>query len=63
MSDTAIGAYVNCGAVVEITRAVAARMDRGGTIVLFSSLVGWQGVPMSATYAATKAFIQDLGEA
>lgn len=54
---------VNCGAVVEITRAAASRMDRGGTIVLFSSLVAWQGVPMSATYAATKAFIQSLGEA
>lgn len=56
---------VNCSAVVDLTRQLAKQMSiqSKGTIVLFSSLVGWQGVPMSATYAATKAFIQSLGEA
>jgi uncharacterized protein len=34
-----------------------------GDIVLFGSLVGFQGTPWSATYAATKAFVQSLGEA
>lgn len=54
------------------TRAVAAmahhfgqrfaQQGRGG-IILFSSLVAFQGVPMSANYAATKAYIQSFAEA
>lgn len=35
---------------------------RGG-IVLLSSIVSWQGVPRAANYAATKAYVQSLGEA
>lgn len=35
---------------------------RGG-IILFSSLLGFQGAPNSANYAATKGYIQCLGEA
>jgi short-subunit dehydrogenase len=56
---------VNCRSVVELTHGVAARMavtGKGG-IVLFGSVVGFQGVPGSATYAATKAFIQSFAEA
>ncbi len=56
---------VNCSAAVEISHAVANQMrERGrGGIVLFASLLGWQGVPLSATYSATKAFIQSFAEA
>lgn len=56
---------VNCEAVLRMSyhfaRHFAAR-GRGG-IVLFSSLVAFQGVPYSAHYAATKAYIQSLAEA
>lgn len=35
--------------------------DRGqGGIVLFSSIVGFQGMPNSTNYAATKAHVQSL---
>lgn len=34
---------------------------RGG-MILFGSIVGFQGVPYSAHYAATKGYIQSLGE-
>lgn len=55
---------VNCRVVVEQTHVFANRFKtrgRGG-IILFSSLVGFQGVPRAANYAATKAFIQTLVE-
>jgi short-subunit dehydrogenase len=39
-----------------------AERGRGG-IVLVSSIVGFQGMPNSANYAATKAYVQSLGEA
>lgn len=56
---------VNCGAVFDecsfFGRRLAKR-GRGG-IVLFASLVGFQGVPFSASYAATKAYVQSLAEA
>jgi hypothetical protein len=42
-------------------RRFAAR-GRGG-IVLFGSLVGFQGTPYAAHYAATKAYVQTLAEA
>lgn len=56
---------VNCRAVVELVRPFAESfVDRGrGGVVLFGSLVGFQGVPRSATYSATKAFVQSFGEA
>lgn len=56
---------VNCVAAIELTHAVANQMKprRRGGIVLLASLVGWQGVPLSATYAATKAFVQSFAEA
>jgi uncharacterized protein len=56
---------VNVRAVTAITHAFGERFvarGRGG-IVLFGSLVGFQGAPGSATYAATKAFVQSLGKA
>lgn len=55
---------VNCRAVAAQVHLFAGRMaaqQRGG-IILFSSLVAFQGVPRSANYAATKAYIQTLAE-
>lgn len=56
---------VNCRALVSMTHGFARRMTaRGkGGLVMFSSLVGFQGVPGSATYAATKGFVQGFAEA
>ena len=56
---------VNCRAVVDLSHRFAHRMRSNGapgTIVLFSSLVGFQGVPRAANYAATKGFIQVFAE-
>jgi short-subunit dehydrogenase len=56
---------VNCRSVVELTHGLATRMaaqGRGG-VVLFSSVVGFSGAPFSATYAATKGFVQGFAEA
>ena len=55
---------VNCRAVLALTKALAARFaDRGrGGIILMSSIVAFQGVPNSANYAATKAYVQTLAE-
>lgn len=55
---------VNCRAVMAMTLAMSRRMrarGRGG-IVLRGSLVGFQGVPQAAHYAATKAYVQSLAE-
>ncbi len=56
---------LNCYAVLEQCVHFGGRFaQRGrGGIVLLSSLVGWQGVPQSAHYAATKAYVQSLAEA
>jgi short-subunit dehydrogenase len=55
---------VNCGSLVALTwhfgRRFAAR-GRGG-LVLMSSIVGFQGMPFAAHYAATKAYVQTLAE-
>lgn len=55
---------VNCRAVAALTHGFARRFEarRRGGIVLMSSLVAFQGVPRSANYAATKAYIQSLAE-
>lgn len=55
---------VNITAVTRLAHTFARRLrtrGRGG-IVLFGSIVGWQGVPGQATYAATKAYVQNLAE-
>ena len=55
---------LNCRSVAEHTHVFANRFkNRGcGGIILFSSLVGFQGTPCAANYAATKAYIQVLAE-
>lgn len=56
---------VNCEAVLALTHHYGnrfAEQKRGG-IILLSSLVAFQGVPFSANYAATKAYVQSLAEA
>ena len=55
---------VNCRAVVAHTHHMAGRFKargRGG-IILLASLVGFQGTPRAANYAATKAYVQCLAE-
>ncbi len=55
---------LNCRAVVEAAHHYGrsfTRRGRGG-IVVFSSIVAFQGVPNTATYAATKAFVQSFAE-
>lgn len=56
---------VNCGAVVALSHHFGNRFvaQGHGGLVLFSSLVAFQGVPRSAHYAATKAYVQSLAEA
>jgi short-subunit dehydrogenase len=56
---------VNCRAVVEHCHFFAKSMvqRKGGGLILFSSLVSFQGTVYSATYSATKAFIQNFAEA
>jgi len=54
---------LNCRAVTAMTKMIALRLaKRGGGIVLFGSIVAYQGVPNAANYAATKAFVQTLAE-
>ncbi len=55
---------VNCNALLQLVHSSARRFRdrRRGGIVLMSSLVGFQGVPRAAHYAATKAYVQALAE-
>jgi short-subunit dehydrogenase len=55
---------VNIAAVSRLTHTFAGRIARRGKggIVLFGSIVGWQGVPGQANYAASKAYVQCLAE-
>jgi uncharacterized protein len=55
---------LNCRAVAELSHHFGQRFvqrKRGG-IVLLSSILGFSGVPLSANYAATKAYVQSLAE-
>lgn len=55
---------LNCRALMEQTHSFAKRMktrEQSGMILL-SSIVGFQGMPYSANYAATKAYVQVLAE-
>lgn len=55
---------VNCFAALHQCAVYGNRFtQRGrGGIILMSSLLAWQGVPRSAHYAATKAWVQTLAE-
>ena len=55
---------VNCGAVLALCHHFARRLagQGHGGLVLMSSVVAFQGVPGSAHYAATKAYVQSLAE-
>lgn len=55
---------LNCSSVALTVREVLPRFieQNNGRIVLFSSIVSFQGTGFSALYAATKGFIQSLGE-
>jgi uncharacterized protein len=55
---------INCAVPLEMSYSFGerfAKQKRGG-IILFSSVLGFQGAPNSANYAATKGYIQCLGE-
>jgi short-subunit dehydrogenase len=56
---------VNCRSLLELTWHFSKRFaqQRRGGIVLMSSIVGFQGTPFAAHYAATKAYVQTLAEA
>ncbi|NER00961.1 MAG: SDR family NAD(P)-dependent oxidoreductase [Cyanothece sp. SIO2G6] len=56
---------VNCAFLMESTKLFSHRMvNRGsGGIILLSSIVGFQGMPNAAHYAATKSYVQTFGEA
>lgn len=56
--------YVNCrGPLLLLPDLLAPMKQRGrGGVILMSSLSGFVGTAMVTTYAATKAFIQVLGE-
>lgn len=56
---------VNCEGLLSLTHYYSqqfVQQKRGG-IILMSSMVAFQGVPYSANYAATKAYVQSLAEA
>lgn len=55
---------VNCEALMGLTHHFVQRFrtqNKGG-IILLSSMVAFQGVPYSAHYAATKAYVQSFAE-
>lgn len=54
----------NCRSIVQLTHSFANKMKikKKGAIILFGSLVGFQGVPWASTYSATKAFVQSFAE-
>jgi uncharacterized protein len=55
---------VNCRAVLAMSKEYAGRFAarKKGGLILFGSIVGFQGVGNTANYAATKAYIQTLAE-
>lgn len=55
---------LNCRSVVALSHEFGRRLARRGRggLILYSSLVAFQGVPRAANYAATKAFVQSLAE-
>jgi len=55
---------LNCAAPVSLTQHFSCRMVSagGGNILFLASIVGFQGVPLIANYAATKSFILNFAE-
>ena len=55
---------VNCEAVLSLSWHFSRRFmaRKRGALVLLSSIVAFQGVPLQAHYAATKAYVQTLAE-
>jgi short-subunit dehydrogenase len=55
---------LNCSAVLRLSHHFGGRFAerRRGGLILFGSLVGFQGAPRAAHYAATKAYVQTLAE-
>ena len=56
---------VNITSVMALTQHFARRMQAQGHggIILIASLLAFHGTPYNANYAATKAYVQSLGEA
>lgn len=56
---------LNCKSVVSLSHRLipVLKQNSPSGLILFGSLVGFQGSPYSATYAATKAFVQSFAEA
>ncbi len=57
---------LNCKTLLLMSHHYANKMrndSRKGSIVLLSSMVAFQAVPNAANYAASKAYVQSLGEA
>lgn len=55
---------LNCRSVVQLSHTLIHKA-LGKTnlgVIMFGSLVGFQGVPWTSTYAATKAFVQSFAE-
>ena len=65
LADETAMLRVNCEALMQLTHHFSNRFvqQKRGGIILLSSLVAFQGVPYSANYAATKAYVQSLAEA
>ncbi|MBA2694735.1 MAG: SDR family NAD(P)-dependent oxidoreductase [Actinobacteria bacterium] len=55
---------LNCEAVLTMSLLFGQRLAarRRGGLILMSSIVGFQGTPNAAHYAATKAYVQTLAE-
>jgi hypothetical protein len=64
LADECAMVDVNCRSLMTLTWHFGRRFAdrRRGGIVLMSSLLGFQGVPRAANYAATKAYVQSLAE-
>ena len=56
---------VNCRALLGTCLQFGKRFSKRGRggMILMSSIVGFQGMPFAASYAATKAYVQTLAEA
>jgi short-subunit dehydrogenase len=65
LADELLLLDVNCRAVLAQCHHFARRLAKRGCggIILFGSLVGYQGAPCAAHYAASKAYVQSLAEA